>query len=73
MSLPVGERRKLRTIERALASADPSLAVRFSMFSQLSQQEEMPRTESVKARAIRRQKWVEWATTAYLIAGPGTL
>lgn len=73
MSLPVGERRKLHRIECALASADPGLAARFSMFNQLSQQEDMPRTELVKARAIRRQKWVQWATTAYLMSGPRTL
>jgi hypothetical protein len=72
MSLPVGERRKLRTIERAVASADPRLAARFSIFNQLSRNEDMPRTELVKAREIRRQKWVERAITAYLISGPDT-
>jgi hypothetical protein len=73
MSLPVGERRKLRTIERATARADPALAARFSMFNQISRQEDMPRTERVKARAIRRKKWAERAMNAYLILGPDTL
>ena len=73
MSLPVGERWKLRTIERATARADPGLAARFSMFNQISRQEDMPRTERVKARAIRRKKWAERAMNAYLILGPDTL
>jgi Protein of unknown function (DUF3040) len=73
MSLPVGERRKLRAIERAAASTDPRLAARFSMFNQLNGQEDMPRTERLKARALRRKKWVERAITAYLISGPDTL
>ena len=70
MSLPAGERRKLRTIERAAADADPGLAARFSMFNQLSWQEDMPRAERVKARTIRRKKWAERVMTAYLISGP---
>ena len=73
MSLPVGERRKLRTIERAAARADPGLAARFSMFNQLSWQEDMPHTERVKAREIRRKKWAERAMNAYLTLGPDTL
>ena len=73
MSLPVGERWKLRRIERAMASAEPGLAARLSIFNQLGRQEEMPSTERVKARTIRRQKWVERAITAYLISGQDTL
>jgi hypothetical protein len=73
MSLPVGERWKLRKIERAMASAEPGLYARFSIFNQLNRQEDMPCTERVTARAIRRQKWVERAIAAYLISGPDTL
>jgi|307.fasta_scaffold1526811_1 hypothetical protein len=72
MSLPVGERRKLRRIDRAMASADPGLAARFAMFNLLSWQEDMPRTERVKALTVRRKKWAERAMTAYLISGPDT-
>jgi hypothetical protein len=43
------------------------------MFNQLSRQEDMPRTERVKAREIRRKKWAERAMNAYLILGPDTL
>ena len=70
MSLPLGERRKLRAIERAAAHANPGLAARFSIFNQLSRQEDMPRTERLKARTIRRKKWAQRAIAAYLISGP---
>lgn len=73
MSLPVGERRKLRAIERAAASAAPGLAARFSIFNQLCRQEDMPGTERLQARAIRRKKWAERAITAYLILPPERL
>jgi hypothetical protein len=73
MSLPVGERRKLRAIERAQATADPDLAARFSLFSQLSWYEEMPLTERLNARAIRRRKRAEQAIIAYLNSGPDLL
>ncbi|MBV9382364.1 MAG: DUF3040 domain-containing protein [Streptosporangiaceae bacterium] len=69
MSLPAGERRKLRAIERAEARADPGLAARFSIFSQLSQPDDMPRTERLRAREIRRKNWAERAIAAYLISG----
>ena len=55
------------------AAPEPGLAARFSIFNQLSRQEDMPGTERVTARAIRRQKWVERAIAAYLISGPDTL
>ena len=73
MSLPAGERRKLRAIARATASADPGLAARFSMFNELSQQEDMPCGERVKAREIRRKKWAERGMTEYLLWRPDTL
>jgi hypothetical protein len=66
MSLPARERRKLRAIERAEAWTDPGLAARFSIFNQLSRHEDMPRTERLKAREIRRMNWAERAITAYL-------
>lgn len=73
MSLPAGERRKLRAIERAAASADPGLATRFSIFNKLSRQEDMPATERLKARAVRRKMRAERPITAYLIWRPDTL
>ena len=73
MSLPVGERLKLRAIERVEASADPSLAARFSLFSRLSRHEGMPRTERLKARAIRRKKRAERAIPEGLLWWPEAL
>jgi len=73
MTLPAGERRKLRALERSAASADPGLAARFAMFNQLTRHDEMPRAEQLKARRVRRKKWAERAAAAYLISGPDTL
>ena len=70
MSLPVGERLKLRAIERAEASADPGLDARFSLFSRLSLYEGTPRTERLKARAIRRRKRAERAISGSLLSWP---
>jgi hypothetical protein len=67
MSLPAGERRKLRAIERAEAGTNPGLAARFAIFNQLSRHDDMPRSERLKAREIRRMNWAERALTAYLI------
>jgi len=73
MSLPIGERRRLRAMERATASADPGLADRFAIFNRLSHPEGRPRTERVKAREIRRKKWAERAIAEYLLWGPDVL
>jgi Protein of unknown function (DUF3040) len=54
MSLPIGERRKLRRIERGLADADPRLAALYTMFGRLSRPEAMPRVERVRTVRIRR-------------------
>jgi hypothetical protein len=54
MSLPIGERRKLRRIEQGIASTDPRLSALYSMFARLSKPEEMPRAEHVRAGAVRR-------------------
>jgi hypothetical protein len=54
MSLPIGERRKLRRIERGIASADPRLAALYSMFGKLSRPDAMPRLERVRPISIRR-------------------
>ena len=68
MSLPARERRKLRAIERDEARTNPGLAARFSIFNELSRHDDMPRTERLKAREIRRMNWAERAITAYLIS-----
>ena len=54
MSLPIGERRKLRRMERSLASTDPRLDALYSMFTRLSGLEAVPRVERVRAISFRR-------------------
>lgn len=73
MSLPLGERGKLRRIERDAVTADPGLAARFSIFNRLSRNEAMPRTERLKLLGIRRKKWTGRRINAYLISGTDTL
>jgi len=59
MSLPLGERRKLRRIERGIASTDPRLSALYTMFGRLSRPDAMPRAERVRAGAIRRSARVK--------------
>jgi hypothetical protein len=65
MSLPIGERRKLRRIERGLASTDPRLNALYSMFAKLSSLEAMPRRERVRAGGIRRSARVRRKTALW--------
>jgi hypothetical protein len=61
MGLPLGERRKLRRMERALARTDPRLDALYSMFTRLSGLEAVPRLERVRAIALRRRARVRRA------------
>jgi hypothetical protein len=65
MSLPIGERRKLRRIERGIATNDPRLAGLYTMFARLSRLEAMPRLERVRARSIRRAARVKRKTALW--------
>jgi len=65
MSLTIGERRKLRRIERDIASADPRLAALYTMFGRLSRPEAMPRLERVRARSLRRAARVRRKTALW--------
>lgn len=65
MSLPIGERRKLRRIERGLAGGDPRLAALYTMFARLSKVDSMPRLERVHARSIRRAARVRRKTALW--------
>jgi hypothetical protein len=53
MSLPIGERRKLRRMERAIASTDPRLEGLYAMFTRLNGLDKMPRRERIRAGVIR--------------------
>ena len=48
MGLPIGERRKLRRMERALVRTDPRLEALYSMFTKLGTRESVPRMERVR-------------------------
>ena len=63
MGLPMGERRKLRKIERAIARTEPRLTAMFSMFSCLNRVDDMPRLEQVRNRVIRRAARARRAVT----------
>lgn len=54
MGLPIGERRKLRRIERAITHTDPRLEALYSMFTRLGRWEAPPAAERVRAWRIRR-------------------
>ena len=53
MNVPVRRRRILRGIERDLSGSDPGLARLFSIFTLLTQGEEMPGAEKVRAGPVR--------------------
>jgi len=54
MGLPMGERRKLRRMERALVRTDPRLEALYSMFTRLGTRESMPRPERVRTWRFSR-------------------
>jgi hypothetical protein len=53
MNVPVRRRRILRGIERDLSGSDPGLAGLFSIFTLLTQGEEMPGAENARAGPVR--------------------
>jgi hypothetical protein len=68
MSIPLGERRKLRAMERAMTDDASAFADRFAMFCALHRWDEMPCTERLKARQVRRtvraERWIAlWLPT----------
>ena len=65
MSLPIGDRRKLRQIERGIADSDPRLAALYTMFARLSRFESMPRLERMRVGVIRRAARVKRKTTLW--------
>jgi hypothetical protein len=53
MGLPASQRRNLEEIEIALRDSDPWLASLFTIFTRLNLDEELPRVEQLRARAVR--------------------
>jgi len=56
MSLPARQERVLSGIEKALRAGEPRLASRFAIFTRLTRDEELPRTEQ-----IAPQSWLQRA------------
>jgi hypothetical protein len=52
MGLPVRQRRVLERIENALRGSDPKLAALYAIFARLNRDEEMPRAEQLRHRAL---------------------
>jgi hypothetical protein len=52
MGLPVRQRRVLERIESALRGSDPKLAALYAIFARLNRDEEMPRAEQMRHRAL---------------------
>jgi hypothetical protein len=52
MGLPARQRRVLGRIECALRGSDPRLAALYSIFARLTREEEMPRIEQLRHRAV---------------------
>jgi hypothetical protein len=53
MGLPVRQRRVLERIESALRGSDPKLAALYAIFARLTRDEEMPRVEQLRHRALQ--------------------
>ena len=71
MSLSIGERRRLRGIERSLADSDSPLASLYSIFNRLGWADAMPageRTRTRVPRVPRRKKAGDpfWAVNRWL-------
>jgi hypothetical protein len=52
MGLPVRQRRVLEQIEITLKGSDPKLAALYAIFARLNRDEEMPRIEQLRHRAL---------------------
>jgi hypothetical protein len=65
MGLPVRQRRVLERIESALRGSDPKLAALYAIFARLTRDEEMPRVEQLRHRALFMLVRVRLALTAF--------
>jgi hypothetical protein len=52
MGLPVRQRRKLERIECTLVGSDPKLAALYAIFARLNRDEEIPRIEQLRHKAM---------------------
>jgi hypothetical protein len=64
MGLPVRQRRVLDRIESALRGSDPKLAALYAIFARLTRDEDMPRREQLRHRALLVLAWLVRAPAA---------
>jgi len=64
VSLPVSEQRVLDKIENALEGGEPRLRSMFAIFTRLTRDDEVPLTETLRARARLRLAWPAGGVTA---------
>jgi hypothetical protein len=72
MGLPVRQRRVLERIESALRGSDPKLAGLYAFFSRLTRDEDMPRIEQLRHRAMRAFARLRPVPAAATAAGVGS-
>ena len=65
MGLPVRQRRVLERIESALRGSDPKLVALYAIFARLTGDEEMPRVEQLRHRALLMLVRVRLALRAF--------
>jgi len=65
MGLPAGQRKHLDKIESSLRASDPRLASLFTIFTRLSEDEEMPALEQLRAGAVHLWLWLRFRRTAF--------
>jgi hypothetical protein len=65
MGLPVGQQKNLDKIESSLRASDPRLASLFTVFTRLSQDEEMPALEQMRASAGHFWLWLRFRRTRF--------
>jgi hypothetical protein len=58
MGLPARQRRVLDRIESALRGSDPKLAALYAIFARLTRDEDMPRAEQLRHRALLVLAWL---------------
>jgi putative exporter of polyketide antibiotics len=57
VSLPVSQQRVLEGIESALEGGEPRLRSMFAIFTRLTRDEGVPRTEALRAETLLRRVW----------------
>jgi hypothetical protein len=66
MGLPARQRRVLDRIECALHGSDPRLAALYAIFGRLTRDEEMPRIEQLRHRAVLTVVRLRFRTMSFL-------